>query len=686
MEAYRKGGLHAPQKSALRRTGLGLAALAFLSAALALASAAQAQNTPGVAAEAAAQAPAALPFVSPIFGDNMVMQGGRANTIWGWSQPGDLIRVEIGGRAARATADKDGRWQVKLTPPKATGPLTLRVSGRSRTLDIKNVLIGDVWIGGGQSNMALPLRFARDGDAEVRAADAPEIRYFNVSGHAAYHHTDIIEGAWKVVSPETASALSAVGYYFARKMHEETHAPVGLVIDAVGGTPAESWTSAASLATLGDFAPELTELKRLADSGAPEYGNFVMHWYDRYDIGLKGGWKESGFDDATWKPVTIPGGFAELGVPDTPALVWFRKEITLPDPLPEGHALIALGSIERMDTVFINGVEVGGSAWVENPRLYFIPPGVLKPGRNVIAVRVLKTKPVGGFLSKPEDLYLKLGEATQIPLAGAWKGQLSVDARPPQPLPLSYENWPVMPAVLYDGMLAPIAPLAVRGVIWYQGEQNSERGYEYRRLLPVMISDWRKLFQQPDLPFYVVGLPAFQARSATPTDDGWADLRESQALTVRSTPHTCLAVTIDTGEADNIHPKDKKPVGDRLAACALADAYGRAVVDSGPVLASVDRLPGALRLHFTHADGGLVVKGDALGEFSIAGEDGQWAWAEAKLDGDTVVLSSPAVPHPTAARYAWQSNPQATLFNGAGFPAGPFRTDSYPLVTQKAGE
>jgi sialate O-acetylesterase len=235
-------------------------------------------------------------------------------------------------------------------------------------------------------------------------------------------------------------------------------------------------------------------------------------------------------------------------------------------------------------------------------------------------------------------------------------------------------------------MLAPIAPLSVRGVIWYQGEQNSDRGYQYRKILPVMIQDWRNLFQQPDLPFYVAGLPAFQPRQPAPTDDGWADLRESQALTVASVPHTCLAVTIDTGEADNIHPKEKKPVGDRLAACALSDAYGRSVVTSGPTLASVDRLPNALRLHFTHVDGGLVVKGDTLGEFSVAGEDGQWSWADAKIDGDTVVVSSPTVAHPLVVRYAWQSNPLATLFNGAGFPAAPFRTDTYMLVTQKAEE
>jgi sialate O-acetylesterase len=275
-----------------------------------------------------------------------------------------------------------------------------------------------------------------------------------------------------------------------------------------------------------------------------------------------------------------------------------------------------------------------------------------------------------------------LGENTSIPLAGKWVGKLSVDARPPLQLPIAYENWPVMPTVLYEGMLRPIAPLSIAGAIWYQGEQNSPRGYQYRKLLPVMIADWRKLFAQGDFPFYIVGLPAFKQRSATPVDgDEWTETRESQALTAATVPNSCLAVTIDTGDPDNIHAKVKQPVGDRLAVCALANYYGERVVYSGPALKSVDRLPGQIRLHFAHADGGLVVKGAKLEEFSIAGEDRKWYWADARIDGDTVVVSSPLVPNPKEVRYAWQSNPNATLFNGAGLPTGPFRTDNWPGMT-----
>ena len=622
-----------------------------------------------------------LPFVSTIFGDNMVLQRGKKNTIWGWSDPGDKVRVEIAGKHASGVAGPDRRWQVKIQPPAVGGPYTIKISGH-QTVELHNVLVGDVWLCGGQSNMQVSLRFARNGEEEVKAANFPEIRFFSVAPHSAYHHTDVVEGSWKVVSPETADHVSAVAYYFARKVQQEIHVPIGLVVDALGGTPAEAWTSAAALRPLNDFDVPLAELEKLAAAGAPEYGNYIMHWYDQYDVGIKGNWAAPDFDDSTWKSVDIPGGFSDLGVPETAAVAWFRREIVVPDPLPAGRALLFLGSIERMDTAYINGTQVGASAWVENPRVYFIPDGVLKPGKNVVAIRVLKTKPQGGFLGKPEELHLELGDKTSIPLAGKWKGQLSVDARPPHPLPIGYENWPVMPSVLYEGMLAPIAPLSITGALWYQGEQNSERGFQYRRILPVTIADWRKLFGQGDFPFYIVSLPAFGHRSETPTDDKWAETRESQALTAASVRNSCLAVTIDTGDPDNIHPKDKQPVGERLALCALAKQYGKKVAYSGPTLASVERLPGSIRLHFAHTDGGLVVKGAKLEEFAIAGEDRKWYWADARIEGDTVVVSSPSVPNPKEVRYAWQSNPAATLFNGAGLPAGPFRTDTWPGITE----
>jgi len=634
----------------------------------------------------AASAQAHLPFVSPVFGDHMVLQRGKTNAIWGWSNPGQVVRVEIAGQIATATTRADGRWQAQVLPPAAGVTCTVRISG-PQNVEFRDVLVGDVWLCGGQSNMEFPLSRARNGDEEIKAGDHPRIRFFKVKSQPAYWPAAVVQGSWKVCSPETLTedgGLSAVGYYFARKLQREINVPIGLIQDCLGGTPAEAWTSPETLRKLKDFDAALNEVERLRGKGGPAYGNYIMHWYDEFDAGQKGKtWAAPDLDDAAWKTVTVPGGFSELGIAETPSVCYFRKEITLPDPLPAGKATIYLGVIERMDTTQINGHWVGASAWVENPRVYRIGEGILKPGRNVVTVRVFKLKPNGGFQSKPDQLRLVLGDKTAIPLAGEWKGKVSVDARPPHSLPLGFENWPVMPSVLYQGMIAPLAPLAITGAIWYQGEANASRAFQYRTLLPAMIGDWRRAFGQGDFPFYIVSLPAFMPHRETPGDDAWGELREAQALTARTVPNSGLAVTIDTGDANNIHPKDKKEVGERLALCALANHYGRKVVASGPTFRSMETLPGALKLHFDHTDGGLLVKGDRLAEFTIAGEDRKWHWADAKLDGTTVIVSSSKVPKPSAARYAWQSNPVATLCNGAGLPAAPFRTDTWPGITDK---
>jgi sialate O-acetylesterase len=627
-----------------------------------------------------------LPFVSPMFGDNMVLQRNKPNRIWGWTDPGKTVRVEVGGMSATARAGSDGRWEARIGPPATGGPYTVAITG-PQSVTLRNVLVGDVWLCGGQSNMALGLGLARDGGDEIKAADHPELRLFMVEQHPSYSRSSVPQGSWKICSPKTVAeggfgGFSAVAYYFARGLQDRLHIPIGLIQDAVGGTPAETWMSPESLTTLGGFSEPVKEMERLKARGGPEYGNFIMHWYDEYDAGSKGdAWAAPNFDDSGWKTVPVPGGFRELGVPDTPSVCWFRREVILPDPLPAGKSTIFLGVIEKMDTTYINGKWVGASSWVENPRAYRIDDGVLRPGRNLLSVRVFKVKPEGGFESKPGDLRLELGDKSVIPLAGGWRAAVSVDARPPHPMPLGFENYPTMPTVLYQGMIEPVAPLAITGAIWYQGEANAEKAHQYRALLPAMIGDWRRIFDQGDFPFYIVSLPAFMHRRGEPGDDAWAELREAQAMTARSLALSGIAVTIDTGDPDNIHPKDKKVVGERLALCALAGTYGEKVIFAGPTFTSADALPGAIRLHFSNADGGLVAKGGKLGEFSVAGADRKWAWADARIEGDSIVVSSPTVPDPKAARYAWQSNPAATLFNGAGLPAVPFRTDDWPGIT-----
>ena len=640
------------------------------------------------ASAAPPQEAAPLPFVSPIFGDNMVLQRGKPNPIWGWSQPGDAVKVEIGGNSATATASADGKWQVRVQPPAPGGPYTLKITGK-QSVEFDDVLVGDVWICAGQSNMQFGLAQARNGAEEVKNADHPQMRYFVVGQRSSYSKVDVPRGAWRIVSPGTVGGrgggISAAAYFFARRVREDIHVPIGLVQVAVGGVPAETFTSADALRPLKDFDSGIAEVERRRRMGGPEYGNYIMHWYDEYDVGARGNtWADPALDDSSWKTVRIPGGFQELGVGETPSVCWFRKEITLPDPLPQGMARLYLGSIEKMDTAYINGRQVGASSWVENPRVYFAQGAVLKPGRNLVTLRVFKMKPDGGFLGKPDELHLTLGDGTSIPLSGEWKGKVSVDARPPHPLPIGFENLPTMPGVLYQGMLAPVAPMAISGAIWYQGESNAERAYQYRSLLPAMIADWRKLFGQGDFPFYIASLPAYHHRSEEPVESSWAEIREAMSLTARNVSNSCIAITIDTGNPDNIHPIDKKEVGDRLALCALGEYYGRKVPHVGPTLSTVEHPPGALKLHFDHTDGGLVAKGDKPGEFSLAGDDRKWHWAEARIDGDAVIVSSAAVPDPKEVRYAWQDNPAATLFNGAGLPAAPFRTDHWPGITEKA--
>ena len=625
------------------------------------------------------------PFVSPIFGDNMVLQRGQPNTFWGWTNPGEKVRVTIAGHTGEAIAGADGRWQARVDPP-ASGECELAIDG-AQHVTLHHVLVGDVWLCGGQSNMQFGLPGANDGAKEVAAADHPDIRLFTVATRSAYVPADVPRGEWKICSPQTVAengGFSAVAYFFARRVQQETGVPIGVIQDCLGGTPVESWMSPATLHTLKDFERPMAEVERLRAANAPGYGSYLMHWLDEFDVGLRGKqpWSDAAFDDHAWKTVRVPGGFEEFGLADVPAVVWFRRDLMLPDLLPAGAATLHLGVVEKMDTAYVNGRWVGASSWVENPRAYRLAAGVLQPGRNQVAVRVFKLKSKLGFLTAPEKIRLTLGDGTEIPLAGEWRAAVSVDARPPHPLPLGYENYPTMPAVLYQGMIAPVAPLAIAGALWYQGEANSGRAYQYRTLLPLMIADWRRAFGQRDFPFLIAQLPAFQGRKGQPGTDDWAELREAQALTARAVSNCGLAVTIDTGEADNIHPKAKQPVGDRLALLALAQHYGKKVVSSGPVFRALAREGGALRVSFDHTDGGLAVHGERPAEFSVAGADRQWHWADAKIDGDTIVASSADVPEPVAVRYAWQANPQATLFNGAGLPTAPFRSDDWPGVTE----
>jgi len=622
------------------------------------------------------------PVLSPIFGDNMVLQRDQPNTFWGWTNPGQKVEIEIGGRHAGARADSSGRWEAHLAPPKAGGPyqLSLSIDGKS-AMTLNNILVGDVWLCSGQSNMVFGLKRADHGLQEVRAAQQPNIRFFSVEQQVAYRGAAIPRGSWKVCTPDNAdskdgfSGISAVGYYFARRVRQDVDVPIGLVQDCVGGTPIETWMRPKTLAAFPEFSKQAAELEKLTAEDAPPYGNYISHWYDRYDVGMKNpAWFTPTFDDSKWRSTTLAQGFADFGLADVPSVIWFRRTVELPPAAIASPVVIALGQVEKMDTVFVNGHWVGASSWVENPRHYTIPADVLKPGKNVIAIRVFKLKSKQAFLDTPDHLKLEFADGHTLPLNEGWKAEVSVDARAPHELPLGYENYPIMPSVLYRGMIEPIAPLALRGALWYQGEANWTQPKLYAPLLTKLIADWRAEFQAPDLPFYIVSLPAFMKRH-DPAPDGWSGVRAAQIWVGEHEKNSGVAIIVDTGDAENIHPTDKLPVGERLALVALAGTYHRDVPSEGPTFDHFDVVKNALRVHFTHATG-LTAKGGKAEEFAIAGADHHWHWADAKIEGDTVVLTANDVPAPIAASYAWQANPHATMYNDAGLPMVPFSTDA----------
>ncbi len=633
----------------------------------------------------------------------MVLQRDKPNVFWGWTTPGESVTVSVGDKRASGKAGADGRWIVRLDPPKVGGPYRIDVYTKSRVAvraasvppDVKvmaprqmaileDVLVGDVWLCGGQSNMEFGLTQALGGLEEVGKADRPTMRLFMAPRAVGYVPRAVNGGEWKVCTPKTVAengwgGFSAVGYFFGKRLQDELKVPIGLVEDCWGGTSAEAWTSAPGLAPLGDFAPQLATVAARSEKGGPVFGTYKNLWLDENDQGTREGWSAEGYDDSGWYATHVPvrtTGDSDRGE----RALWFRRTVDVPTG---GAATLVLNRIDDTDTTWVNGQLIGTTSFDWAWRRYSV---ILKPGRNVIALRVFTDRPLP-FLGKPEDIYVELVDGTRLPLAGTWKGRAGLVASMLSTKPRDAEPNPTVPTTLYNGMIAPLAPLAIKGAIWYQGETNTPRAAQYRRLLPAMIADWRRAFGQGDFPFYIVSLANFMPRDTTPGDNAWAELRDAQAYAASTVPNAGLVTTIDVGEAEDIHPKEKWTVGDRLATLALAKAYGHKIEASGPTYRSMKREGAAVRVTFDHAQlmkarvRTASQKGTLRG-FAVAGKDRRWHWADAKIEGANVVVSSTEVPHPVAVRYAWGHNPAANLYNGADLPAVPFRTDDWPLVTR----
>ncbi len=618
-----------------------------------------------------------LPFVSPLFTDNMVLQRGTPDRVWGWSAPGSKIVVTVAGKSAKTTANSGGEWLAVLPLLPVGGPYELTVTGpQSETF--KNVLVGDVWLCSGQSNMEFGIGNTKNAQAEIANADHPQIRLFMVGHSIAVTPQKVASGQWVTCAPETVvqggwSGFSAVGYFFGRELNQKLNVPIGLIESNWGGTPAESWTSEQALKTMPDFAPQLAGLDKTEVPGY-DFTPIMDSWNRQNDPGIVAApnWADLAYTDSDWKSMPLPqywGGADSPNLANFLGLVWYRKEVDLPADVAGKSAVLHLGPVDDNDTTFVNGVQVGATIGWQAPREYPVPANLLVAGRSVIAVRVFNVAGGGGIYGKQEDMHMDVSGTSPISLAGAWKYKISVSLAQATPYPEDYTRSATNPAVLYNGMINPLTPFNIKGAIWYQGEANSGRAEQYRKLLPLMIGDWRSRWNEGDFPFYIVQLAGHR-----PVE--FPDLREAQWETAQTVPNSGIATAIDIGDLNNVHPTDKQDVGHRLALVALAKTYGEDIEYSGPVYQSMKIDGNSIRLSFSHIAGGLVAKDNLpLKAFEIAGADGQFVPAEAKIDGEAVVVSTDAVPHPLAVRYDWAGFPASSLYNKAGLPCFPFRTD-----------
>lgn len=640
----------------------------------------------------AAESAPDLPLVHPLFSDHVVLQRGAKVPIWGWASPGTKVTVAFAGQTKTAIAQGDGKWMVRLNamPVSAVpGVLTVMSSAGNQTVTIQDVLVGDVWLCSGQSNMEMGIG-ACNATNDIALANFPNIRLLTVPRLVATAPAQTLQCRWLPCSPSNVmqglwGGFSAAGFFFGRELSQHLNIPIGLIHSSWGGTVAEAWTSPEGLQPLGDFNERLLQVAAAGSVAKVDFAVQYEDWCHKNDPGTIQGWAKPELEATDWKTVRMPQAFELAGLPDFDGIVWFRHSFELPAAWASQTLKLGLGPVDDIDTTFVNGTKVGQMNRYDLNRVYSVPAEVLKPGINVISVRVLDTGGNGGLVGTPDQMFLKPAGGTEpssLSLAGDWQMRDSAPlSRLPAPPAVPDANNPNIVTVLYNGMIAPLLPFAIKGAIWYQGESNADRAYQYRRLLPAMISDWREHFGVGDFPFYIVQLAAFQDSQPQPRENDWAELREAQAMTAKADPHAGLAVAIDIGEAKDIHPKNKAEVGRRLALCALAQTYGKKVEFSGPWYKSMKTEGNTIRLSFDHVDGGLVSKGGELKGFAVAGEDHRFVWGNAVIDGKQVVVSAPNVDKPVAVRYAWDINPVCDLFNQAGLPAVPFRTDDWPGIT-----
>ena len=617
-----------------------------------------------------------------LISDGMVLQRDTKLPVWGWGDANEKITLTFNGKKYKTTASSDGKWSVELPKMKAGGPYSMTVSG-TNTIEIKDILIGDVWLCSGQSNMVHQMDIHDVTYAnEIATVNNPEIRHFKIPTTPVLDgpQEQLEGGEWQKAVGDEVRPFSAVAYFFAKKVYEKYHVPIGLINASVGGTPIEAWIPEEGFTKFPEVEKIIKEnqdtafvnsqLRNSPSNDAPAQSK---------DKGLTGDkkWYDVDFSPKDWRRINIPGYWEDQGAKDLNGVVWFRKEIDLPKDMAGKAATVFLGRIVNADELYINGEKVGNTTYQYPQRRYDVAANLLKEGKNTFVVRVTNSAGKGGFV--PDKPYYIFTDKDTVDLKGYWQYKVGEVFKPFDYEAASQGNQPRRinpqnePTALYNGMVAPYTQYPFKGILWYQGESNSGHPETYEAYMESLIESWRKVFNAPEMPFIYAQLPNFMDVSYLPTESNWAELRDAQLKALKE-PNTAMTVNIDLGEWNDIHPLNKKDVGDRMALAALKLAYNEDVVYSGPLNENYTIQGDKVSLSFSHIGSGLLTDdGETLSEFAIAGEDKKFVWAQAKIEGDHVVVWSDEIKNPKYIRYAWADNPDnPNLYNKEGLPASPF--------------
>lgn len=624
-----------------------------------------------------------------IFGNDMVLQRNKPINIWGWASPNEKVTVQFNKQTKTAMATAQGKWLISLATENAGGPYQLIVKGTNE-IDLKNILVGEVWVCSGQSNMEMPIEGwgkINNYQQEINAANYPMIRHIKIPNTVSQTlKEDIAGGEWKICTPANAGDFSAAAYFFARELYNKLKVPIGLINTTWGGTQVEAWTSQQAFENSADLKYVAASMKGMdIDKKMKERNENIR----KSIIKLQGGftdnvttdnWKNIEFDDSKWPSIKVPALWENEGLPGLDGIVWMRKTVTIKAEDAGKPAQLGLSVIDDNDETFINGVKVGGTTGYNTPRNYTIAAGILKEGKNTIAVKIEDTGGGGGIYGAASAINLTIGDNI-ISLAGNWLFNVAVIKGGATTVgPNDY------PSLLFNAMVNPLINCTIKGVIWYQGEANADRAYQYRKAFPLMITDWRKQFKQGDFPFYFVQLATFGSVEANSNNgSNWAELREAQAFAL-TMPNTGMAVTTDIGNPADIHPKNKQVVGKRLALIALHDLYNITGEYSSPVYQSYKVAGNSIIVSFTHTGKGLEIKGNTLVKgFEIAGADKKFVPAEAMIEGNKIKVAANGISKPVSVRYNWVNDASGgNIFNKEALPLAPFRTDNWDGITTKA--